>query len=81
LRATYAGTATDLKPWTQDASINRDRNLRLQYLAGMSLNTYKADPIYVSMSSHAKYPEGLFKGSPETLDALRRAIKFPSANK
>jgi spermidine synthase len=81
LMATYAGNATDLKPWTQDALINRDRNLRLQYLAGMSLNTYKADPIYVSMSSHAKYPEGLFKGSPETLDALRRAIKFPSANK
>jgi len=80
LMATYAGSAKDLEPWTRDALINRDRNLRLQYLAGMSLNTYKADPIYISMSSHAKYPEGLFKGSPETLEALRRAIRFPSAS-
>ncbi len=80
LMATYAGSAKDLQPWTRDALINRDRNLRLQYLAGMSLNTYKADPIYISMSSHAKYPEGLFKGSPDTLDALRRAIRFPTAS-
>jgi spermidine synthase len=80
LMATYAGSAKDLEPWTRDASINRDRNLRLQYLAGMSLNTYKADPIYINMSSHAKYPEGLFKGSTETLEALRRAIRFPSAS-
>ena len=78
LMATYAGSAKDLEPWTRDALINRDRNMRLQYLAGMSLNTYKADPIYISMSSHAKFPEGLFKGSPETIEALRRAIRFPS---
>ena len=80
LMATYAGSAKDLEPWTRTALINRDRNLRLQYLAGMSLNTYKADPIYISMSSHAKFPEALFKGSPETLEALRRAVRFPSAN-
>ena len=59
--------------------INRDRNLRLQYLAGMSLNTYQADPIYVKMTAHSQYPEGLFTGSAATLDALRRAIHFPSA--
>src|SRR5215467_4593466 len=80
LMATYAGSAKDLEPWTRNALINRDRNLRLQYLAGMSLNTYKADPIYISMSSHAKFPEGLFKGSAETIEALRRAVRFPSAN-
>src|SRR5262245_3091736 len=79
LMATYAGNAIDLKPWTETASINRDRNLRLQYLAGMSLNTYQADPIYISMTSHAKYPENLFTGSEQTLDALRRAIHFPGA--
>jgi spermidine synthase len=79
LMATYAGNAKDLKPWTDTAMINRDRNMRLQYLAGMSLNTYQADPIYISMTRYARYPEGLFKGSAETLDALRRAIKFPSA--
>src|SRR5499433_2489527 len=74
LMATYAGNVPDLKPWTQDAMINRDRNMRLQYLAGMSLNTYKADPIYINMTAHTRFPENLFKGSPETLEALRRAI-------
>jgi spermidine synthase len=79
LMATYAGNVADLKPWTQDAMINRDRNLRLQYLAGMSLNTYKADPIYVNMTAHSHYPENLFIGSEATLDALRRAIHFAAA--
>jgi len=78
LAATYAGSATDLRPWTQDASINRDRNLRLQYLAGLSLNTYKADPIYVNMTKTARYPDNLFTGSEQTMTALRAAIKFPS---
>jgi spermidine synthase len=78
LMATYAGNVADLKPWTQNAMINRDRNLRLQYLAGMSLNTYQADPIYVNMTKHSQYPENLFIGSPATLDALRKAIHFPS---
>ena len=34
----YAGRASDLKPWLFDAAINRDRDLRLQYLAGLGLN-------------------------------------------
>ncbi len=38
LFATYAGRKPDLEPWLRNAQINRDRNLRLQYLAGMGLN-------------------------------------------
>ena len=34
LLATYGGQARDLAPWLADAEINRDSNLRLQYLAG-----------------------------------------------
>src|SRR5262249_1439604 len=37
LLATYAGRGRDLTIWLSDATINRDRNLRLQYLAGMGL--------------------------------------------
>jgi spermidine synthase len=74
LFANYAGTATDLAPWLRDAQINRDRNLRLQYLAGMGLNLYESGPIYAQMISHAQYPDDLFTGSPETLQALREAI-------
>ena len=78
LFSTYAGSASDLQPWLKDAPINRDRNLRLQYLAGLSLNTYKADPIYINMTKSARYPENLFTASEQTMEALRRAIKFPS---
>ncbi len=38
LLTTYAGRARDLQPWLKGAAINRDGNLRLQYLAGLALN-------------------------------------------
>jgi spermidine synthase len=74
LFATYAGSATDLAPWLRDAQINTDRNLRLQYLAGLGLNLYESGPIYDQMVSYARYPESLFTGSDETLQALREAM-------
>jgi spermidine synthase len=74
LFSNYAGTPADLAPWVADAQINRDRNLRLQYLAGMGFNLYEAGPIYASMIRYARYPENMFVGSPETLASLRDAI-------
>ena len=50
LFSTFAGRASDLKPWLADAVINRDRNLRLQFLAGMGLNLYQSD---VDLLRHA----------------------------
>ena len=76
LLSTFAGHAADLKTWLADASINRDLNLRLQYLAGLGLNLYRADPIYVSMVAHARYPGDLFTGSETTLQSLRKTIRF-----
>src|SRR5213596_1540022 len=38
LFATYAGRKPDLQVWLKDAQINHDKNLRLQYLAGLGLN-------------------------------------------
>src|SRR6516225_606313 len=32
--ATYAGQEPDLRPWLEGAEVNRDSNLRLQYIAG-----------------------------------------------
>ena len=43
-------------------------------LAGLGLNLYQSDPIYKAMSREAKYPEELFAGKPETLDALKARI-------
>jgi spermidine synthase len=63
LFSTYAGRASDLKAWLSDAAINRDRNLRLQYLAGLGLNLYESAPIYSDMLRYRRFPEGLFVGS------------------
>ena len=75
LLSNYAGTPVDLAPWLKDAMINTDRNLRLQYLAGMGFNLYQSGPIYAGMLQYARYPDGMFTGSPETLQALRDAIQ------
>ncbi len=74
LFGTYAGHRTDMAGWLQGASLNRDRNLRLQYLAGLGLNLYQSDAIYKNMIKESQYPEGLFTGSPSTLSALRANI-------
>jgi len=76
LFSTFAGRASDLKPWLSDATINTDRNLRLQFLAGMGFNLYQSDVIYSGMLAYAgRYPDELFTGSPETLEKLRAGIR------
>jgi len=74
LFATYGGSKRDMENWLKDAQINTDRNLKLQFLAGLGLNLYQSDAIYQAMKRDAKYPEGLFEGSPETLQLLRARI-------
>jgi spermidine synthase len=74
LFSTFAGRGPELQSWMADAQINRDRNLRLQYLAGLGLNLYQQNAIYQDMVTHMRLPDDLFVGSPERLDALRSAI-------
>jgi spermidine synthase len=75
LFGTYAGGTSDMKAWLADGTINTDLNLRLQYLAGRGLNLYQSDAIYRSMIRDSRYPESLFTGSPQTLQALRARIE------
>ncbi len=51
LLGTYSGTAKDLEKWMANAQINTDRNLRLGYLAGMSLNNAEAAGIFFDISN------------------------------
>ena len=75
LFATFAGQGPDFAAWLADAEINRDRNLRLQYLAGRGLNLYRADRIYAEMLRHSKDPDGIFTGSAEIEQALLQKIR------
>jgi spermidine synthase len=75
LFATFAGNKTQLQPWLADATINRDRNLKLQYLAGLGVHLYQSDVIYAGMIRHADYPQGTFTGSDGMLTALQQAMR------
>jgi len=77
LFATYAGRATDLTPWTRDASINRDRDLRLQYLAGLGLNMNESDAVYAEILKYRRFPADLFAGSDAAVGRLRERIEHP----
>jgi spermidine synthase len=74
LLATFAGTAADLAPWLADAEINRDRNLRLQYLAGVGANNYDEAMIFNDMLRYRKYPEKLFVASAQSVEELKRRL-------
>jgi spermidine synthase len=74
LMATYAGSGPDLKPWIKDANINLDRNLRLQYLAGLGLNLEENGPIYRQILQYKKFPSAMFTGSEATLQSLQMAV-------
>jgi spermidine synthase len=80
LLATYAGQGADLAPWLKDAEINRDRNLRLQYLAGMGLNCYQSERIYDDLLRYRTFPEDLFVASDPLIQALRKALERPKSS-
>ena len=75
LMATYAGRAADLGDWMKDAQINTDRNMRLQYLAGMWLNSYQGREILSGITRHYRFPDDLFFGSEETRETLRAELQ------
>ena len=74
LLGTYAGQRSDLDPWMQGADINRDGNLRLQYLAGMALNTSMEGTIYNQMLQYRHFPRNLFVGSDERVRSLMYSL-------
>ncbi len=75
LLSTYAAGASDLTPWLADAQINRDRNLRLQFLAGMDYDKNEAAKIYRGILKYRRPPPpGLFTGAAPTLASLQSAI-------
>src|SRR4030095_13750852 len=60
LLATYLGRPSDLGTWLEDAQINRDTNLRLQYLGGMGLNAGTHEIIFREILKRRRFPSELF---------------------
>jgi spermidine synthase len=70
----FCSQASGLRGWIQNAQINRDRNLRLQYLAGMNINSYIGTKIMQNILSCYTFPQNAFEGSPQLLRIFRAAL-------
>ena len=76
LLTSYVGQGSDLRPWLLDAQINRDRSLRLQYLAGLAIDENDAIQIFTAMSQYRRYPDNLFLVPPNMEGQLRQAFDY-----
>ncbi len=74
LLASYAGQASDMVEWSKGAEINWDKNLRLQYIAGMWLNSYIEGDILNNMLKYYRFPDNIFKGSEESIASLKQKL-------
>ena len=79
LFATYAGQKPELEPWLRGADINRDGDLRLQYIAGWGINSNMADYLYRQMLNYRRNPVNIFSGSPQALQSLFFAMSLDGA--
>jgi spermidine synthase len=75
LLSTFAIQAADLQGWMKNAQINTDGNLRLQYLAGMSLNTYEASRILSEITRNYHFPKNVFVGPESETRLLEDRLK------
>jgi spermidine synthase len=70
LLSTYSGDKPGLAPWLRNAEINHDNDMRLQYLAGLSLNVSQEGSIFQHIVSYRKLPRDSFTGSPSVISNL-----------
>jgi spermidine synthase len=77
LLATYAGQKADLAGWLRDADLNRDGDLRLQYIGGWGINSTMEDRIYRELMSYRRPPGPIFTGSPQLMQSLEDALRMP----
>ncbi len=74
LLATYIGQAPLMTEWSRGAQINSDRTLRLQYMAGLWLNSYIGERILASILADYRFPDQTFVGPKEKLDELKQHL-------
>ena len=77
LFSSYAAAGPQLRSWLADAEINRDGNLRLQYLAGFGVNVYEQKAIYSAILTAGDWPENVFQGSTLRINRLKKLGRKP----
>jgi spermidine synthase len=81
LVATYAGQASDLRPWLDGAQINTDQNLRPQYLAGMGLNDFMGGELLAQIRLFYRFPTNIVSGSEQRLKLLKFELESTPTNR
>ncbi|MCA9128850.1 MAG: fused MFS/spermidine synthase [Planctomycetales bacterium] len=76
LLQTYAGQRSDFEQVLSGAQVNHDRDLRLQYLAGLGLNQQEADAIYARLMSDVLYPERIFDAAGKLGQQLKLRLQL-----
>jgi spermidine synthase len=71
---TYSGRSTNLTPWLAGSEINRDSNLRLQYLAGLGYNEFLGTQIRDEMLTYRTFPTDMFTGSTANIAYLTELV-------
>jgi spermidine synthase len=75
LMGAYTGRAQDLAPWLEGAARNTDSNLRLQYLAGEGMNSFRAAAIFRELVGDGPaFPEDVFSGAAADVEQLRQRV-------
>ena len=75
LLTAYVSSGADLSPWLIDAEINRDRSLRLQYMAGLTVDRYEAVAVYRALLPYRRYPQEIFVIPAAEEPQLRRTFE------
>jgi spermidine synthase len=75
LFSTFAAEGSKLAPWLENAAINRDRNLRLQYLAAVGLNSYRSEAIYGQLAAYRSFPDSLFLADEAWKERLKGVLR------
>jgi hypothetical protein len=73
----YAGSGKDLQPWLADAEINRDRSLRLEYLAGLAVFRDRSHALYEKIAEYRRYPAELLENDAAYEAEIRERLKPP----
>ncbi|HUL72741.1 MAG TPA: hypothetical protein VLT86_06540 [Vicinamibacterales bacterium] len=70
----HLGEQAGLASWLANARINRDRNLCLQYIAGLGRYADERVRMYQEIDPARKIPDGLFLADASWIDDLRQAV-------
>jgi spermidine synthase len=73
LLAAYLGEKRTLAQWLEDAQINRDRSLRLQYLAGLSVDRREHQELYRTIVQYRGYPDRIF-AAPKWMERRLKSV-------